>query len=532
MPTLTKLEPEAPSSSYAQPEREGSGANESWRGLALAAVVIGCILRLAEYLLNRSLWMDEAYLSLNLLHRSFVGLLSPLDYHQGAPIGFLLLEKLAVRWWGGSEYSLRLVPLLAGIVSLIFFYKLSARILPQRAVPIAVGLMAISPTMIYYSAEVKQYSTEAAIAVLLYWLMVEGSQWEWGPIQSVSAALLGAIAIWMSHSSVFILAGIGVTVSVSLFLRKDWSRLLRVLSVGTCWMASLVLCYLVTLRKLSGDNELLSYWKTNFMPLPPRSVTDLKWFIDSFFEFFGTSAGWKFTGLAALVFLVGVLVTYRKSRERVFVLLIPALFTLLASGLHKYPFGGRLTLFLVPAVLLFVAEGVEFLRSSVSTRLPSAGAVLVALVFLDPAVYALHHFAKPHTEVVQPGVMRSEEIRPVLGYVRTNEQAGDLVYIFYGAEPAFDYYAERDHWSSGNVEIGTASGNDPHPYESDLDRLRGHRVWVVISHIRGVGGQDAKFVDFYLSQLGPRLITFTAAGAEADLYDLSKASAPPQSQQH
>ncbi len=502
-----------------------------WQRLTLIAVAVGCVLRLAQYLLNRSLWMDEAYLSLNLVHRSFVGLFSPLDYHQGAPIGFLLLEKLAVRTWGSSEYSLRLFPLLAGIASLIFFYKLSARILPQPAVPIAVGLMAISPTMIYYSAEVKQYSTEAAIAVLLYWLMIEGSDWKWGVVQSLSAALLGTIVIWLSHSSVFVLAGIGITVSISLFLAKNWSRLLRVLSVGTCWVASLAMCYFVTLRKLSGDNELLSYWKTNFMPFPPRSVTDLKWFVDSFFEFFGTSAGWKFTGLAGLVFLVGVLVTYRKSRERVFLLLTPALFTLIASGLHKYPFGGRLTLFFVPAVLLLMAEGLEFLRSSVRARLPSAGVVLVALLFLDPALYALHHFAKPHTEVIQPGVMLPEEIRPVLSYVRTNEQPGDLVYIFYGAAPAFDYYAERDHWLNGNVEIGTALGSDPHPYESDLDRLRGHRVWVVISHIHGVGAQDAKFVEFYLGQMGPRLNTFTTAGAEADFYDLSKASALPQSQQ-
>lgn len=531
MATLTKVEPEIyASNSHRQPEHEKSRKIFS-RRLTLLAVGVGCILRLVQYLLNRSLWMDEAYLSLNLLHRSTAGLFHPMQYHQGAPIGFLLLEKLAVRLWGGSEYSLRLFPLLAGIASLIFFYKLATTTLQGRALPIAVALFAISPTLIYYSSEVKQYSMDVAIAALLYWLMIEGSEWEWGTIQSVSVALLGAIAIWMSHSSIFVLAGIGVTVSVSLFVAKDWSRLLRVLSVGVCWVVSLALCYFVTLRNLSGDSELLSYWKTNFMPLPPRSVTDVKWFVDSFFEFFSSSAGWKFTGLAALLFLVGVIVTYRKSRERVFLFLIPALFTLIASGLHKYPFGGRLTLFLLPAVLLLVAEGVEFLRSSASTHLPSTGAVLIALVFLDPAVYALHHFAKPHTEVDQPGVMRPEEIRPLLSDVRSNEQSGDLVYVFYGAEPAFDYYSERNHWQLGNVEIGTASGSNPQSYESDLDRLRGHRVWVVISHIHGVGAQDAKFLEFYLGQMGPRISSFTAAGAEADLYDLSKIAPLPQSQQ-
>ena len=31
-----------------------------------------------------------------------------------------------------------------------------------------------------------------------------------------------------------------------------------------------------------------------------------------------------------------------------------------------------------------------------------------------------------------------------MAYVRNHEKPGDLVYVFYGAEPAFDYYAERE----------------------------------------------------------------------------------------
>ena len=196
--------------------------------LSLAAVALGCLLRIVQYLLNRSLWMDEAYLSLNILHRSFAGLCRSLDYHQGAPIGFLLLEKSAVRWLGGSEYALRLLPLLAGIASVLLFYWLAKKVLPANAVPIAVGLFAISPALIYYSAEVKQYSGDAAIAILLYCLTIEGSKSEWKAGRTALVALVGAIAIWMSHSSVFVLAGIGATISIALVLRKDWVRLARV----------------------------------------------------------------------------------------------------------------------------------------------------------------------------------------------------------------------------------------------------------------------------------------------------------------
>ncbi len=497
------------------------------RRLSVAAVALGCLLRIVQYLLDRSLWMDESYLSLNILHRSYAGLCRALDYHQGAPIGFLLLEKSAVRLWGGSEYALRLLPLLAGIASVILFYRLASNVLPAKAVPIATGLFAISPALIYYSAEVKQYSSDAAIALLLYCLTIEGSKAEWKAGRTALVALVGAIAIWMSHSSVFVLVGIGATISITLVLRKDWVRLVRVAFVGLCWMASLAVCYVVALRKLSSDGELLSYWNANFMPLPPRSVTDLKWFVDSFFGFFSSSAGLKFAGLAALVFVVGSISTFRKSPERLLLLLSPAIVTLLASGLHKYPFGGRLALFLVPPVLLLMAEGTEAIRSSASASFPAVGWVLITLLLLDPGTYILHHFAKPHTEILQPGAMLPEEIRPVMAYVRNHEKPGDLVYVFYGAEPAFDYYAERENFPLGNVEVGTASGSDPQIYESDLDRLRGRRVWVVLSHIRGVGAEESKHVEFYLDMLGPRIDSLAVAGAETYLYDLRNAAPLP-----
>jgi hypothetical protein len=113
-----------------------------------------------------------------------------------------------------------------------------------------------------------------------------------------------------------------------------------------------------------------------------------------------------------------------------------------------------------------------------------------------------------------------------VSYVRNHEKPGDLVYVFYGAEPAFDYYAERDSFPRNNVEIGTAAGNDPQVYESDLQPLRGHRVWVMLSHIHGTGAEESRHILFYLDRLGPRLDCFSRAGANTCLYDLKAAAVP------
>lgn len=131
-------------------------------------IVFGALLRLTQFLSNRSLWLDEAKLALNIVNRSFVQLCKPLDYGQGAPIGFLMLERSALHLFGSGEYALRLFPFLAGMISLLLFYQLAKQSVPTGAVPIPPGLFATSAPLIYYSSEVKQYSGDVAIALLLW----------------------------------------------------------------------------------------------------------------------------------------------------------------------------------------------------------------------------------------------------------------------------------------------------------------------------------------------------------------------------
>jgi hypothetical protein len=497
--------------------------------IAWAAVGLGVLLRCVQYLLNRSLWADEADLALNILHRSWAGLLLPLDNHQGAPLAFLALEKCAVHFFGTSEYALRLVPLLAGIASVFLFYRLAAKTISAPAVPIAVGLFAISPSLIYYSSEVKQYSSDVAIAVLLYLVAIEGSGSEWKPSRVALLGAVGSVAIWISHPATFILGGIGATIATALMVQKNWAKLARVSVAFFLWMTNLAVCYLVMLRKLSKDSYLLDYWKQNFMPFPPHSVSDAKWFVDSFFGFFTSTAGLEFIGLAAFVAIVGSIAMFSANRERLFLLLSPAILTLAASGLRKYPFGGRLALFLVPAVLLLMAQGAQKMREALHPQVSTAGPLLLALLFLDPGMYMLQHFGKPHVEIVRPGIMLPEEIKPVIAYLRSHEQPGDLVYLYGGAQSAWQYYAERNGAAAPkNIVMGTASGENVRDYQSDLDRLRGRRVWVVFSHIHGAGAGESKKIEFYLETMGrKRLASFSSAGAATYLYDLTDAQVLP-----
>src|SRR5690349_13824749 len=167
----------------------------SRRALPWLVIGLGMFLRLAQYAFNRSLWYDEANIAANIIDRSMAGLLQPLDYDQGAPIGFLLLEKLAVQALGPSEYALRLIPFLFGSIALVVFYEVAKRYISPNAVLIALYLFALSDTLIYYSSEVKQYSSDVAIALIV---LLTVSRVALGHItfpQSIAIGLVGAIAI-------------------------------------------------------------------------------------------------------------------------------------------------------------------------------------------------------------------------------------------------------------------------------------------------------------------------------------------------
>ena len=73
-----------------------------------ALLIIGCVLRTAQYAGAVSLWHDELALALNFQKYEFFELLTqPLDHKQVAPAGFLAAVKASTNILGINEYGLR-----------------------------------------------------------------------------------------------------------------------------------------------------------------------------------------------------------------------------------------------------------------------------------------------------------------------------------------------------------------------------------------------------------------------------------------
>jgi hypothetical protein len=466
-------------------------------------VGFGILLRTIQYVSNRSLWIDEAMLALNIVRRSPSELLSPLEYNQGAPIGFLIAQKLFVDTFGASEYALRLIPFLCGLISLILFVNLAKQFLKTKSLLIAVALFAISPKLIFYSSDLKQYSSDVAIALALYVVALHIQIVELNVARSIAFGIIGSIAIWFSHPALFVLVGTGGTLAACLAYNRKWSRLLLFMISVLVWTVSFACLYVISLRSLSQNTELLDYWNYSFMPFPPTSLADLRWFDDVFLSIFREPLGLFPVSIAALTFLVGAISLAVEKKIKLLLLATPMLAALTASGLHSYPFGGRLLLFSAPFMLLCVAEGAITIGilAKTSRNLVSSG--IVVLLLAPQLIYSTAIFARPYS---------FEEVRPAIEYMKKRWQRGDILYLYNGAQPTFEFYSSKYGFTKDDYVIGEGSRSNLAKLHQDFDALTGHkRVWMLFGHIDRSNGVDDEslFRDRFAS--GEKLIAFFKA---------------------
>ena len=102
---------------------------DAYRLSVVILVALGVALRVREYASDRSLWLDESWLALNIVDRPLAQLFGDLSFNQAAPPGFLLIERTSVALFGPTEYALRLFPLLCGIAALPLFARFAQSLL-------------------------------------------------------------------------------------------------------------------------------------------------------------------------------------------------------------------------------------------------------------------------------------------------------------------------------------------------------------------------------------------------------------------
>jgi hypothetical protein len=460
------------------------------------------------------LWLDEVFLALNILDRRFAELLQPLDDVQAAPIGFLFAERLAVNLFGSSEYALRLVPLLCGIASVFLFWRLARQLLPPVGVVVSLAIFAVSRQLIYFSAEVKQYSLDVTAALFLWWAFARlERQLEQGWRGPALAALLGGIVVWFSYPAVFVLGGVGIHwFWQGMHVPSRTALLVRGL-VGAVAVGSFTVAYLTA--HVVNEQTMQELWRRSAAPLLPRSLEDLAWFKAGIMTLAALPLGWTALGLVALTAFIGTVALWQHDRTWFCWFGGALMLTYLASALGKYPLAARLWVFLSPVIILLVAKGIEEVWRRTRPTLPVLAPALTVLLLAQPLVSAGHQLLHPRER---------EEVRPLLEHVRQHHKQGDLLYLYHAAEFATRYYAGRGLAFPGEVIVSVRGRGNWSMYEQDLERLRGRaRVWVLFSHVeRQKGFDEENLILQWLDRTGVRLDTQRRTGASVYLYDLAR----------
>lgn len=479
-----------------------------WLALLIVAVLLGAVCRMRQYLARTSYWNDEAFIVLNVVDHPHSWMLGPLDYNQAAPPAFLWIEQEAARLLGTSEYALRLFPLLSGLTALGMFAVLAWRVMPGPPAVFATGWFAVAEKLVSYSAELKQYSSDAMVAVLLILLAIGATGRGRSSRRFLWVAAIAALAVWLSHSAVIVFAALSLALALPCW-REGWIGLGK-------WAAGnlLVLASFAALYRLSivheQDRFLYRFWADGFPPIDhPLAVP--RWLISQLYEL----ARQPFTTLKAVTAALAILGIADLMIRRQAVVLIacvaPVALTIAAAFAGKYPFApSRLTMFLLPGLLLLCGAGARLLMTGNSPRLVWVGAVLpIALQFFGVVTAA--------GRVVQPHYY--SHIRPVVQYVRAHRKPGDALYLL--GSPNAD---PRTPWGR-HMEFLCYWRNPDPPWAMTLppaDRLPG-RFWIVypftsghpadfigpaLDEARSVAAQQDRFIDYhggaaYLFALAP-----------------------------
>jgi len=173
--------------------------------------------------------------------------------------------------------------------------------------------------------------------------------------------------------------------------------------------------------------------------------------------------------------IVGLL---RPSSRRPVLYLVGGLaISFVASGFGFFVYAHRYVWYAFPLSVVLVAGGLlipTWAQWSLS-RILATGSVLILLLGLLAAdLPALS--GVPFQE--------REQFGEIVHYVEARRQAGDAIYVYYGAEPAFDVYATRDLASLAVVEKW-GRGTPASQQQADMWSVLGGRArgWLLLSHI-------------------------------------------------
>ncbi len=477
----------------------------------------------------QSLWVDELWTLKAAVVGGKLTVASVFTNVQG-PAHAVLVH--AVSTFSSSEAALRGISALFGTATVPVVYLLGAGIVDRRTGLIAALLAAVSPFLLWYSQELRNYAMLiflAAVAMLAVWRIVSNRSGPWfsygisitlAVLSNLSAAFLAAahwvFALPRAREDRQFLGRWIVTFALVLVLVSPWiwgvARWMRVDRVGER----------VTAPGTGEERELLR-GDTTFTPMAiPYSVYAMVYGYsvgpsNAEIHTLGPTAAFRRHGpivlgalaLLAVAGLSGLTVFWRdrlRLRLLVSTVVVPMAAVTLLAVLNVKVFNARYVAVMAPLVLVVLASGIR--------RMPAAGAWVVGAGIVGMSLVGVGNY------YWEPGYWR-EDVRSAVRHIESLERGGDVVLVpvvtdvfdhYYGGEiPRFLVYPGQcgsDGEVARRVEAGIAGRE---------------RLWLVRSRLWHAD-PDGR-IAAYLGSSHNLLQSASFPGVLVDLYELRDSGA-------
>jgi hypothetical protein len=364
-----------------------------------------------HYLSLRSLWNDELAVldSIRFLKPSEL-FVQPLRTDQAFPHFYLFVIQSFAKPFGNYSLSLRFFPFVCMMAAFGVWFGIARRELknPLEYLTFILCWTASVP-LIYYSAELKQYSMDVLVSGLLVWFLYEQEKLRsiGGRKYTVILALL-PLSVLFSYPAYFFL----VFPLWNLYreFRSDRARWKWIL----VYLSSLLVCvalsyqFDIRLRPMeSVTNGFNDYFITtnsikDFLQTFGEGINNLfsRWFVELPKVFRKLARVFMFFGL--IYMFAGFFKNIHKSQWKFCSISTVALVIFLelavAGALQKYPFGvPRTALFFCPMLLILTVQGIRQLKT------------------LNPYVYCVVHGSfLAYLCVVAVGILRIVLTQPLI----------------------------------------------------------------------------------------------------------------------
>jgi len=408
-------------------------------------LLVGVGLRMYQYTMGRSLWEDEAHIALNFIKFGHLGLMSPLENYQTAPILFLWIVETFCDVFGSGEESLRAFPLIASLAVLpLMFYVAKHLTKSSIAAITAFIIFALNITLIYFSSEIKPYTIDVSAYILVTYLLLSQHPFV-EHRRTLLLSLAGSIAILTSNTSAIVL--FCATVFILTNDSKTQPHLHRKLPFLRLSKQSIkILCIWAVVWAINFFRFIFHHpygagmkqlWSWTFSPrnifrkpfadfitarIDDTIYTDMLFFTDKYY----------FPQILIGLLLCSVITAVvRKQWTLLLFTVVPILLHLGVSMLKLYPFFYRFILYLLPPFVILLSYGVASLLSYLPKKLSNIAAIPAVAMFCYCCSFVS----------IEKFPSWDREIGPVISYI--NKNYPDRQILVTTPYTLYSYYIER-----------------------------------------------------------------------------------------